>query len=196
MVGLLHLRASSWLVLSLVFRSCAGAASRCPLAPVATGVQLLSTTTITHDGIPRSWYTYVPASVAAAQAVVPLVIDLHGLWGCASDPLPYTGWLSKAEEFGFIVAWPQAEDEPIGENGFTTGVRWNAGGCDECLCENCVYKGQGNFCCEVNADATNVPNDADDVGFLRAMVAQVANANPVDTTRVYVTGHSYGCFMA
>ena len=197
MVGLLHLRASSWLVLSLVFiGSCAGAAWRCPLAPVATGAQLLNTTTITHDGIPRSWYTYVPASVAAAQAVVPLVIDLHGVYDCASAQLTYTGWLLKAEEFGLIVAWPQAEDEPIGENGFTAGARWNAGGCDECLCENCVFKGQGNTCCLVDANATNVPNDVDDVGFLRAMVAQVANANPVDTTRVYFTGHSYGCFMA
>ena len=196
MVGLLHLRAFSWLVLSLVFGSCTGAAWRCPLAPVATGAQLLDTTTITHDGIPRSWYTYVPASVAAAQADVPLVIDLHGVYDCASAQLTYTGWLVKAEEFGLIVAWPQAEDEPIGENGFTAGARWNAGGCDECLCENCVFKGQGNTCCLVDANATNVPNDVDDVGFLRAMVAQVANANPVDITRVYFTGHSYGCFMA
>ena len=76
MVSLLHFRVSSWLVLSLFLGSCAGAAWRCPLAPVATGAQLLDTTTITHDGIPRSWYTYVPASVAAAQAVVPLVVDL------------------------------------------------------------------------------------------------------------------------
>ena len=197
MVDLPHLRASSWLVLSLVLGSCAGAAWRCPLAPVATGAQLLNTTTITHDGIPRSWYTYVPASIAAAQAAVPLVIDLHGVYDCASAQLTYTGWLVKAEEFGLIVAWPQAEDEPIGENGFTAGARWNAGTCDECLCENCVYKGQGNFCCRVDANATDVPNNnADDVGFLREVVAQVAAAHPVDTTRVYVTGHSSGCLMA
>ena len=39
--------------------------------------------------------------------------------------------------------------------------------CDECVCEDCVYHGQGNNCCRVDANATNVPNDADDVGFLR-----------------------------
>ena len=39
-------------------------------------------------------------------------------------------------------------------------------------------------------------NNADDVGFLREVVAQVAAAHPVDTTRIYVTGHSYGCMMA
>ena len=184
---------SSWLVLSLLF-GCADAV--CPLPPVSRGANL---TTITHDGVSRSWYTYVPASVANAQAAVPLVVDLHGIYVCVTFGFTqtYTGWLSKAEEFGFILVWPQAADEPIGENGYTAGARWNAGMCDECLCENCVYKGQGNFCCRVDANATDVPNNnADDVGFLREVVAQVAAAHPVDTTRVYVTGHSYGCLMA
>ena len=158
---------SSWLVLSLLFGS-AGAV--CPLPPVSEGAKL---TTITHDGVSRSWYIYVPASVAAAQAVVPLVIDLHAIYQCVTqdDTQLYTGWLSKAEEFGFILVWPQAADEPIGENGFTAGARWNAGTCDECLCENCVYQG---LCCRVDANATDVPsNNADDVAFLREVVAQV-----------------------
>ena len=184
---------SSWLVLSLLF-GCADAV--CPLPPVSRGANL---TTITHDGVSRSWYTYVPASVANAQAAVPLVVDLHGIYVCVTFGFTqtYTGWLSKAEEFGFILVWPQAADEPVGSNGFTFGARWNAGTCDECLCENCVYQGQGNTCCRVDANATDVPsNNADDVGFLREVVAQVAAAHPVDTTRVYVTGHSYGCIMA
>ena len=183
---------SSWLVLSVVL----GCRAICDLKPVSEGAQL---TTITHDGVPRSWYTYVPASVAAAQAVVPLVVDLHGLYGCVTKGVQTgTGWLSKAEEFGFILVWPMAADEPIGENGLTAGARWNAGMCDECLCENCVYVGQSaTACCRVDADAADVPsNNADDVGFLREVVAQVAAAHPVDTTRVYVTGTSYGCVMA
>ena len=48
-----------------------------------------------------------------------------------------------------------------------TLTRWNAGMCDECVCEDCVYHGQGNNCCRVDANATNVPNNVDDVGFLR-----------------------------
>ena len=159
---------SSWMVLSLLF-GCAGAVNPfpCPLPQVSKGAKL---TTITHDGVPRSWYTYVPASVADAQAAVPFVVDLHGVYQCVTTGATrtYTGWLSKAEDFGFILVWPQAADEPTGENGFTAGARWNAGTCDECLCENCVYKGQGNFCCRVDANATDVPsNNADDVGFLR-----------------------------
>eukprot|EP00964_Phaeocystis_antarctica_P144379 scaffold110144_cov60-Phaeocystis_antarctica.AAC.5 len=100
---------SSWLVLSLLV-GCAGAFSSlpapavnlfpCPLLPVSEGAKL---TTITHDGVSRSWYTYVPASVAAAQAVVPLVVDLHGLYGCVTKGAArrpgQAGWLSKAEEF-------------------------------------------------------------------------------------------------
>ena len=57
-------------------------------------------------------------------------------------------------------------------------------------------------CC-VDAPASGISgqklpmsNNADDVGFLREVVAQVAAAHPVDTTRIYVTGHSYGCMMA
>jgi len=47
------------------------------------------------------------------------------------------------------------------------------------------------------SNATDVPNnDADDVGFLREVVAQVAATHPVDTTRIYFTGYSQGCFMA
>ena len=211
---------SSWLVLSLLF-GCADAV--CPLPPVTEGAKL---TTITHDGVSRSWYTYVPASVAAAQAVVPLVIDLHGIYQCVTqnDAQIYTGWLSKAEEFGFIAVWPQAADEPIGENGVTgfqwdargpIGARWNAGMCDEC--KGFSYL-SGASCCvdapDVDAGRRMQPmthataktpvisgqklpsNNADDVGFLREVVAQVAAAHPVDTTRIYVTGHSYGCMMA
>ena len=202
----------SWLLLSLLFGS-AGAV--CPLPPVSEGAQR---TTITHDGVSRSWYTYVPASVAAAQAVVPLVIDLHAIYQCVTqdDTQLYTGWLSKAEKFGFIAVWPQPEDEPIGENGVTgfqwdargpIGARWNAGMCDEC--NGFSYRGQGVTCC-VDAPASGaaakapvisgqklpMSNNADDVGFLREVVAQVAAAHPVDTTRIYVTGHSYGCMMA
>ena len=100
---------SSWLVLSLLF-GCAGAVNPnpCPLPPVSEGAKL---TTITHDGVSRSWYTYVPASVAAStQADVPLVVDLHGIYAClARDPhIKFTGWIPKAEEFGFILVWPQA----------------------------------------------------------------------------------------
>ena len=71
-MALLHLGASSlgssWLVLSLLL-GCAGAV--CPLPDVSEGAQL---TNITFGGIARSWYTFVPASIAAAQAAVPLVM--------------------------------------------------------------------------------------------------------------------------
>ena len=57
---------SSWLVLSLLF-GCAGAVNPnpCPLPPVSEGANL---TTITHDGVSRSWYTYVTERPSARQA--------------------------------------------------------------------------------------------------------------------------------
>ena len=101
---------SSWLVLSLLFGS---ASAVCPLPPVSEGAKL---TTITHGGVSRSWYTYVPASVAAApQTVVPLVVDLHGVYSCVAAGYyqNYTGWIQKAEESGFILVWPQAADADL-----------------------------------------------------------------------------------
>jgi hypothetical protein len=94
---------------------------------------------------------------------------LHAIYQCVTqdDTQLYTGWLSKAEEFGFIAVWPQAEDEPIGENGVTgfqwdergpIGARWNAGMCDEC--NGFSYSGQFVTCCVDAAAAlcsTRVP---------------------------------------
>jgi len=159
-----------------------GAAPRCALPAVSAGGPL---TTITHGGSTRSWYTYVPASVANAQAVVPLVVDLHGygsdyaFGGCAVIEQKYSGWLAKAEEFGFIVVWPQAAVEPISVQGLNTA--WNAGAC-------CRFK--------VDIEGYGPSDDVDDVSFLREMVRQVAVDHPVDTNRIYFSGHSNGCMMA
>ena len=103
---------SSSLVLSLLF-GCAGAVNPrpCPLPPVSGGAKL---TTIIHGGVSRSWYTYVPTSVAAGTHTdvrhVPLVVGLHGVYSCVTRDhiMNYTGWTPKAEEFGFILVWPQA----------------------------------------------------------------------------------------
>ena len=160
-----------------------GAAPRCALPAVSAGGPL---TTITHGSSTRSWYTYVPASVANSQAVVPLVVDLHGygsdsaFGGCAVTLQKYSGWLAKAEEFGFIVVWPQAAVEPISVQGLNTA--WNAGGC-------CRFK--------VDNEGFGPSDDVDDVGFLREMVGQVVAAHAtVDTNRIYFSGHSNGCMMA
>ena len=95
------------LLLSLLFGCAGGVNPRpCPQPPVSEGAKL---TTITHDGVSRSWYTYVPTSVAAGT-LVPLVVDLHGVYSCVTreQHMNYTGWIPKAEEFGFILVWPQA----------------------------------------------------------------------------------------
>ena len=154
-------------------------AALCPLPAVSAGGPL---TTMIHGGVTRSWYTYVPASVAASQAVVPLVVDLHGYGSCAVASMSYTSWLSKAEEFGFIVVWPQAEVE-LSNDGFVPllageNAAWNAGSC-----------------CRWSMLGAPV-DDVDDEDFLRKVVGQVVAAHPVDTTRIYFTGHSNGAMMA
>ena len=170
----------SLLIVSLVFGGASaqapGAAPRCPLPASSAGGPL---TTITHGNRPSSWYTYVPASVADVQAVVPLVVDLHRHGGCATMEQKYSGWLAKAEEFGFIVAWPQAAVEPLSVGAQNSA--WNAGAC-------CRFA--------VDSAGLGPTNDIDDVSFLRDMVGQVAAVHPVDTSRIYFSGHSNGCMMA
>ena len=75
---------------------------------------------ITHGGLQRHWYTYVPS--AAASAPVPLVVDLHGARSCAEELGHYSGWLAVAKAHGLAIAWPQGIDAADDRS-------WNAGWC-------------------------------------------------------------------
>ena len=90
---------SSWLVLSLLFGR-AGAV--CPLPPVSEGAQL---TTITHDGVSRSWYTYVTIVVMFVA-----LIALAGRWLCKKrlPPLADAGVLETVRPMTTAAAIPTA----------------------------------------------------------------------------------------
>lgn len=130
-------------------------------------------TCITHGGLSRCWYTYAPISTSTSLAKVPLVIALHGTYGCAS--LPAMGWGSKAEENGFIVVWPQstAHRPPFGPPMERT--EWNDGG---------AY---------TEAEKAGI----DDLGFIRSLIERMLLVDGrIDANRVYLTGHSNGAVMA
>ena len=122
-------------------------------------------TCITHGGLSRCWYTYAPISTSTSLAKVPLVIALHGTYGCAS--LPAMGWGSKAEENGFIVVWPQstAHRPPFGPPMERT--EWNDGG---------AY---------TEAEKAGI----DDLGFIRSLIERMLLVDGrIDANRVYLTG--------
>jgi polyhydroxybutyrate depolymerase len=77
--------------------------------------------TITSNGIQRSYILHVPARYNA-QASTPLVVNLHGLGSNDSQEESYTQYSAKADQAGFIVAYPQGR--PVSGN----QLGWNAYG--------------------------------------------------------------------
>jgi polyhydroxybutyrate depolymerase len=130
--------------------------------------------TITVDQTERSYVLHVPKSLKRPAA---LVIVLHGGGGSAQSAIAQSNFDAVADRHGFIVAYPEGTDRArpllnaLGKPGFLT---WNAGAC----CGVAVERG------------------VDDVGFIRAMVAQIASAYPLDPKRIYATGLSNGGMMA
>lgn len=59
-----------------------------------------------------------------------------------------------------------------------------------------VYPESSNGNWNDGREADLVPTDVDDVGFVRAVLEQVAAAHPVDRARVYATGISNGAIMS
>jgi len=130
---------------------------------------------ITVGGTERSYTLHLPKSLASKPAA--LVIVLHGGGGSAKSAEAQSGFSAVADAHGFIVAYPEGSDRArpllnaLGKPGFET---WNAGAC-------CGYA---------------VEQGIDDVGFIRAMVADIAKARPIDPKRIYATGLSNGGMMA
>lgn len=131
-------------------------------APAAGGLQELQV-----QG--RKVLVHLPAGRDAAQPA-PLVLALHGGGGHAEHMAENYGLQRKADEAGFIVAFPNGYSKLPGGK-FAT---WNAGGC----CGDARDKG------------------IDDVGFLREVVKALSQRYRVDASRVFATGMSNGGMMS
>lgn len=147
---------------------CAASVAAAEAAPVLpAGSHALQ---LRHEGRERGFIVHVPKAYRADRPA-PLVLALHGGGGSmevmAKDRL--YGLVSQSEASGWIVVFP---------NGFSRlGGRlatWNAG-----------------ICCGAARD-----NGSDDVGFLRAVVAEVQRRVAVDPQRVFATGMSNGGMMS
>lgn len=124
-----------------------------------------------HDGEKRRYALYIPPGLDTTEPAA-LVLAFHGGGGHAefmADEARY-GLISKAREAGFVVAFPNGHSRlPRGRL-----ATWNAGGC-----------------C---GDARD--RNSDDVGFSRAVVADVSRQVAIDRQRVFATGMSNGAMMA
>ncbi|MEX0644857.1 MAG: PHB depolymerase family esterase [Parvularculaceae bacterium] len=122
---------------------------------------------LSHDGVERSYLIYAPP--AKNGAARPIVIVLHGGGGNAENAVRMTGFTEKARAEGFIAVYPN------GTGRFRNALfTWNAG-----------------HCC-----SSAMRGDIDDVGFIAAVIDDVASRFGGDPNRVYATGMSNGAMMA
>jgi polyhydroxybutyrate depolymerase len=128
-----------------------------------------TTRTINHGGLERSYILYIPASVNWSRPV-PLVFVFHGGTGNAQSAIRMSGFNGAADRNGFAVAYPNGTGRLSGDILLT----WNGGAC-------CGYAQEKNV---------------DDVGFVRAIVADLQSRIPVDPKRIYATGMSNGGILS
>lgn len=117
----------------------------------------------------RKVLVHLPKGFDASKPA-PLVLAFHGGGGHAEHMAENYGLTRKADEAGFVVAFPN------GYSKFPGGklATWNAGGC----CGDARDKG------------------SDDVGFARAVVAAVQARWHTDPARVFATGMSNGGMLS
>ena len=137
----------------------------------AAGTDLEATLAV--DGMSRSYTLHLPPA-AAGGGPLPLVVVLHGGGANAATAVALTGFSAEADAEGFIVAYPNGTGRPK-PTAETAGLfSWNAGNC----CGSAMRQ------------------DADDIGFVRALVAEIGRQQAVDRHRIYAAGFSAGGMMA
>ncbi len=97
---------------------------------------------------------------------VPLMLNFHGFGGTAEEYLNYADMRSLAEMDTFLLVYPQGTL-------LDGDPHWNAG-----------------------LESEENKSDADDFGFVEALIDELSSAYSIDETRVYACGYSNGAFFA
>ena len=150
---------------------------------------------IPSGGMTRSYHRYVPASLPAGAR--PLVIALHPSFSNSlrfRDTASAGSWDTLADSEGFFVVYPNGTDKAsYNGTGPSPKTYWDANGDSTIDATNLVW----NSFSYVEASGMSVPGPGvDDIGFLAAVIDDMAAHYDVDRDRVYVTGFSNGAMMA
>jgi len=125
---------------------------------------------LVHDGLTRIYKVHVPPSYDKKTSIS-VVLNFHGGGGNAEGAMKQTKMNEKSDNAGFIVVYPQGTGKTLLGKIFGT---WNAGRC-------CGYAKE---------------NNVDDVGFVSALLDDLASKFNVDEIRIYATGHSNGALFS
>ena len=126
------------------------------------------TLVLKHGGRERSAIVHVPPG-APEKRQLPVLLNFHGGGGHGANEQEYSMMDRLADRETFIAVYPN------GTGRFEKRLlTWNAGTC-------CAYA---------------VLNRVDDIGFIRALIAELSISLPIDRRRVYATGLSNGGMMA
>ena len=124
------------------------------------------TIALRHGGLERSYIVHVPAQAKTPTAVI---VAFHGGGGNARGQQEYSRLDALADREGLLVVYPNGTGRMKDRL-----LVWNAGAC-----------------CGVAAE-----RNTDDVGFVAALLDDLAARIAIDPKRVFATGMSNGAMMA
>ena len=119
---------------------------------------------LTHEGVQRQYIVHVPEDLPSSS--VGLIVAMHGYTGSAESIMSYSGLNALADEYGFIVAYPQGTEDQQGNAFFNVGYGFHT------------------------------DSAVDDVGYILTLVEHLAAKHSIDPLRVYATGMSNGGDMS
>lgn len=99
---------------------------------------------------------------------VPLLIDLHGYTGSGKSQAAYTFLQEAAYDRGLAYVAPDGLEDSLGSQ------YWNA----------------TTACCDFNRSGV------DDVAFIESLIEKIKGSANIDSSRIYLFGHSNGHFMS
>jgi polyhydroxybutyrate depolymerase len=121
-----------------------------------------------HDGRVRSYYLHVSHDYKPGIPS-PLLVALHAGGSFALRLQQKTNLSDMGDKYGFIIAYPNgvARFNPLWR-------MWN-----------------GGYCCGIAYE-----RDVDDVGYIRALIGHIQHRYDINSSRIYITGHSNGAILA
>lgn len=170
----------------------------------APGQSQMQRYTLEHDGLVREYFVFLPSGYDE-ETTHPVAIFMHGYGGTATgtEAEVTQGLNQYAEEYGYLMVYPQGTwfMSSVGGAEPSEVTSWNhiSDGFDT---------GPEGPICTPDRDKVPCPPECgscgqcgwtscnDDVGFLRALVAEVTGRWNADAARMHITGFSNGAMMA